>query len=65
MYEFETVINYPWEYEVLHMGIAVGCLIQHSKYGVTFTAYEDSNVDFEEIKDIEREFFFKVIRGGK
>lgn len=62
MYEFESVVNYPWEFRVLSYGIEIATITQYSKYGITLHIYDDAMLVDGEAHDIEREFFEKVIK---
>lgn len=62
MYEFERVVNYPWEFRVLSYGMEIATIIQHSKYGITLHIYDDAKLVDGEEHDIERAFFEQVIK---
>ena len=62
MYDFEHVVNYPWEFRVLSNGMEIATIIQHSRYGITLHINDDARLVDGEAQDIEREFFEKVIK---
>lgn len=62
MYEFEHVVNYPWEFRVMSCGMEIATIIQHTKYGITLHIHDDARLVDGEAHDIEREFFEKVIK---